>query len=901
MLAVFIRNFQFQSQFYSMQGKWFHMSTRQVSFYIPKLFTQQDIDPLMPYLPNKEVESEALHKLQEMDKGVPREIGAPLIEKLQSLHSASDEVYREHAERIDRVHALVAHESRTTEITLLDIAMVVLQKQNVNDLTNIMLWTVHKALIRNPNFRPQPGSTHRGHPLWIVNPVRMMRGFEQVKAWLREYLEGQIAQATSPDASSTVVFNEKDSQSSNPVPSFLRKAKRLVESSRASRNITAYAGLGPLTDRSATDEPPLHHAKSLTAFTIFEMEIIRYLKSWCLSWDIPTAGSVWALGPLLLGATESYEGRTLDEKTAFLFLQEMGIIAPWENRYVYERNVRFPKHDNSSEIAETRVVGSLSQQRETRRGGSLENSLEDSLEGLRKDWGDLPVYCIDDASAREIDDGISLERLNGEDSIFWIHIHVANPSAFIGPDSGISRYAADLLETTYLPEKVYPMLNSTLTESYFSLANHRPVLTLSAKVNVDGEILATDITPGWIHNTKKITPTRLDRQLGSDGDPPSKPSQMLQVGRPMDFERRNAAEDQLSHSELAELRTLHELGIARRIKRSGGEGITQFSHGTVPNPLVYLDKGGIIPMFNPRLGRQFICDPSIAWEACEADVTGELALGRTQNFVADIMLIAGEVAGRWCAERGMPIVYRGTIRDPAPRLNLENYKKNTIDYSMRVKGYVPTRFYRELNRALGQSVGRSVPFPHAVLRTEVYTKATSPLRRYPDLLNHWQIQAALLHEARHGKGSLIGSTDDSYLPFSRSKLDAMIPGIELRQLVMKHLTKQSKVHWIMQLLHRAFHFKEAVLPELFDVLVHIEPRTLLKEGNAVGYTRQLSGLDADLVENDTTKREGGIRMGDRWQCKMDGVDTYAARLKMWPLKLMEREVWGVAIPATGAA
>lgn len=887
MLAVFIRNFEHQSQFYSMQGKWFHMGSRYISFTIPQVFSQQDLDPIMPFLPDQEVENEALDKFQEMETHVPRETGAPVLEKLQALQGASAEIYREHSERLDRAHTLVAHEYDLKEMTLDEIAVLVLQKKQVSDLTDVMLWTVHKALSRNPNFRAQRGGFfHRSYPLWKCHPVKKMKSLEQVKQWVREYLEGVIAQATSPDGSSSVILQAKDSRGSNPIPGFMRKVKKIVDRSRAQRNVTTLSGIGSRIDRenSALEIIPV------TSFDKFEVSLLRSLKSWCISWDVLAAGNTWALSPMLLRATGLYEGHDLDERTGFLFLQELGVIAPWENRFAYENpNVRLPTLQNETPIAEAKVE----KPPPSEQNKQPIDRLEDSLKGLRKDWGNLLVYCIDDASAQEIDDGISLERVEGEDSVFWIHVHVANPSAFFGPDSAIGRYAAELVQTVYLPEQSYPILQPKLTQEHFSLANGRPVLTLSARLTTDGEILATDITPGWIRNVKKTTPSRVGHELGLDQNSSRKNSRILKVGRPIEFEQRTAAEDPLSPSDVAELRILQELGTARRLKRTGGEGATRSFHGSVPNPHVYLEDKGIIRMFNPYLSRQFIGDPTIAWEAIEVDMTGELSRDDSQIFVADIMILAGEVAGRWCSERNIPVVYRGTIKDPAPPMTPEAYKANVIDRTMQEKGYVPIMFYRAYNRTLGQSTSRSSPFPHAILGTEMYTKATSPLRRYTDMLAHWQIQSALLHEARHGKGSLINSPSDSYLPFSRAALDALIPTLEIRERAITDVTKRSTVHWIMQLLHRAFYFGEAQLPESFDLLVHAQAGALLKQGNALGYTKQLSGIDADLLENEVSKREGGIEVGDWWECRIEGVDTYGARLRMWPVRLTARDAFGV--------
>ncbi len=893
MLGVFIRNFDTQSQFYTMQGKWMQMAERYVGFVIPGVFSQQDIDPIVSHLPDVEVKGNDLGKFLDAASQVPREVGAPLLEKLQAMERASADIYREHAERFDRVHTLIASETSAKELTLHEIAMIVLQKQSVNELTDIMLWAVDKVLVKNPYFLAELGARHRARPVWMINPPAMIQSLEQVRGWIREYVEGEIAKVTSPEGASSVALHHLSPHSSNPLPAFLRKAKRLVESSRALREVTALSGLGPISQAASSGDPGAFPpaaslaAKSLTSFNEREQEIIHYLRAWCLTLDVSSTSSTFALSALLLRATGLYRDHAFDQGTGALFLREIGVIAPWENRFLYRRNVHLPLSDGLDDVNETKPAGVPSSRSDAR--------LDDSLEGLRKDWGNLPVYCIDDASAQEIDDGISVERVEGEDSIFWVHIHVANPSAFLAPSGTIGRHAAKLMETIYLPEKTSPLLSPQLTQSYFSLAKDRPVLTMSAKVTLDGRILATDITAGWIHNTKSITPERVSKVLGLDRNSPPKDTRMLHVGhRPTASKHRVASQDTLSPSEEAELRILQKLGTARRLYRTSGlsDQLGYQGFGLRP-PEVYLGEGNAIRTFKPSKGRQFLSDPSITWEVSDVDMTGELAVSGGALFVTDIMIIAGEIASKWCAERNIPVIYRGTVRNPAPPISPEAYKFHVVDRCRRELGYVPIMIHRTYNRYIGSSTARSSPFPHITLSTESYTKVTSPLRRYPDMLAHWQMQAALIHEARHGKGSLIGSTDNTYLPFSRSDIDAFIPTVRTRERSIRDVSKRSTIHWIMQLLHRAFYFKEAELPRFFDVLVHQEPGALMQDGNALGFTKQLSGIDADLLDNELTKREGGIKVGDWWQCTIEGVDLHMARVRMMPVRLTAKGALGV--------
>ncbi|KAL8786351.1 MAG: hypothetical protein Q9213_002848 [Squamulea squamosa] len=891
MLAIFTRIVGTQAQFYNVQGKWFHRPIRKVFHVIPRMFSLEELEPILSYLPAEEIDNDALDKLHIMDASIPRSVGAKLLERLQAFHQASAKVYREHLERIDRVHSLVAHEWQRREMSLQEIASIVLQKTDMGDLTEVELYTIHKVLIKDSKFRPQAMAKHRNYPIWMVNPLNQLREYEKVKQWLRQHLEVVITQATSPGEIATSTQRDNDAARSNPVSRFVQKARNLIQTSRTHRKVTTYGSMGP-SDRQVIPGPSNSDAvfsiATLRAFDAEERIIIEYLKDWVLSMNMPKVGTTWSLSPMLLRAIGMYEGFDLAEGTGSLLLRELGVIAPWENDAVYSPLLRLPnKYDpqilqlwkNASSSVEAII-----QSRE---------HLEDSSAGFRKDWGNISVYCIDKAGAQEIDDGVSVEKINGQDTMFWLHIHIASPAAFVKPGSAIAQYAASLIETHYLPEKVYPMLKPELTQRHFSLANDRPVLTFSAKITSDGEILETEITPGWVRKIKRITPDQIRRELGFGTGAQSDACYTLMVGQHVAREAPHASKDEpFSPFEIAELRTLHTLGSARRFRRNGRSGstVTELAFASeVPRPEVYVQRGGMDLTYSPKCARRFLGDPTISWAVSENNLTAEARSDEVNMFVTELMVMAGEIAANWCSERNIPIPFRGTIRNPSLITTPEAYKAQVLDPIMEEIGYVPATYRRAYNLLVGSSTLRSSPLPHALLGTQAYTKVTSPLRRYPDMLVHWQIQAALRHEAHHGQGSLIGSMDESYLPFSRAEMDALLPTVAMREQSYKSVLRWSATHWTMQLLHRAFVYKQAPLPSVFDVLVHTE-RAMLKDesGETMGSIKQLNGINADLMEDDVSNRSGGYKLGDWWQARIERVETYRGRIKMVPIRLTER-------------
>lgn len=103
---------------------------------------------------------------------------------------------------------------------------------------------------------------------------------------------------------------------------------------------------------------------------------------------------------------------------------------------------------------------------------------------------------------------------------------------------------------------------------------------------------------------------------------------------------------------------------------------------------------------------------------------------RSRRMVAEWMIGAGVVAGGWCSERGIPTAYR-VQPPPHPRPPVP------ADRTLAPHEFV--RILRSLRRA--ELVTRS-GF-HAGLGVSAYSRVTSPLRRYADLLMHRQIKAWL--------------------------------------------------------------------------------------------------------------------------------------------------------------
>lgn len=876
-LAFFVQDVENVSQLYTIQGKCVHVEHKFIRFTIPGVASPRELNPIRPFLPSTPPEPSAVETLRD---DVPREAGATLISKLQSFDQSTNFILREYAGRLGQAYEIMASPSEVVFVSLQDITLKVLQKSYPTDVTYEMLWAVHKTISREPGFVSDT-RIHSSSQRWEILPRNLTEEFSKVEKWLRDYIEGTITDVTHQrDMMVTVSSRSKDL---NPVMGFVSKVQRLVNDSRKHRPLIASNALGTSSAKikSSGTRQAVYRTSTLSKFTTEERSILAYLGAWCLGNPSDYTIRLTSTGAMILRATGLYGDLPSDMSTAYLLLRETGVIAPWENPYLYSSGLRSTGSHGSqverrAQVAEE-FISSIR---------SPDGLPEDSMAGIRKEWQGSTVYCIDNRDAMEIDDGISLERIDGNSSEFWVHIHVANPSAFIKPDHPVARFAAIQSEGIYLTEGKYPMLSPRLAQEYFSLGNRRPCLTFSALLTNGGEIRSTKITPGVINNILHITPQEVDHVLDGDKVSLAEKTITYTVGTVPEAQPLITKHGNLTTSQIDDLRLLSELGRARSIRRPDTPEIVDFTMGA-PEPRVYFGNGKGGPTFNKLEARRFDGDPGISLEIANANFR-LLPCNKAKNLVTDAMILAGEIAAEWAADRNIPICYRGTTANPANPMSAETYFKSILLPSVKARGYVDPFHRFRMHCLMEGAVLSTSPLKHGIIGCRAYARVTSPLRRFEDMLSHWQIETALRHE-HYTHSSLIGNTNKVQLPYSRSSLDNILCNIRHQERRITAIKGRSQQHWITQLLFRAFYFQETQLPETFEMCV-MTIFTTSKHGRCgKGQLKELGGIDVWLLETNLAKREGAISPGDRWEVKFVRIDCYTSRIMAEAVKLISRE------------
>jgi exoribonuclease II len=333
----------------------------------------------------------------------------------------------------------------------------------------------------------------------------------------------------------------------------------------------------------------------------------------------------------------------------------------------------------------------------------------------RLDLTHLKVYTIDDESTREIDDGLSVENLADGQQRLWIHI--ADPSRWIMPGDDLDLEARRRCTTIYLPTGMIPMFPPELATGPMSLTQGKLCSALSFGVVLDetGGVRNYQIQASLVKPTYRLTYEDADEilELGVEAEP--------------------------------ELEA-----IARWAKQRSSWRTAQ----------------GAISIHMPESSIK-VQDDEISIEV--------LADSLSRTMVAEMMILAGEVAGRYGEAHQLALPFRG---QPQPELPPDAELMQ-----------LPAGFVRDcaIRRCMPRSEVGITPSRHASLGLDTYTQVTSPIRRYADLLAHFQIKAHLRGET---------------LPFSIEAAQHLIQTVSNTAYESTLVERQTNRYWALEYLRR---------------------------------------------------------------------------------------------------
>ena len=398
-------------------------------------------------------------------------------------------------------------------------------------------------------------------------------------------------------------------------------------------------------------------------------------------------------------------------------------------------------------------------------------------ESDRLDLTHLKVYTVDDESTTEIDDGLSIEYIeDGKKIRLWIHI--ADPTRLVIPGDELDLEARRRSTTLYLPTGMISMFPPELATGPMSLVQGQTCYALSFGVILDevGAIEDYTITPTLIKPTYRLTYGDVD--------------EMLELG-------------------LTNEREIAELAKAALLRQEWRK-----SQGSIQ-----------------------IRMPESSIKVKDEEITIELLEGsQSRQLVAEMMILAGEVTGKYGKEHNLPLPFRG---QPQPELPPEEELLQLPAGPVR---------YCALRRCMPRSEMSLSPLRHASLGLDNYIQVTSPIRRYTDLLVHFQLKAHLRGDE---------------LPFPKEHLQEILYSVGSSAYEATLVERQTNRYWGLEYLRRNS-----------DLVWQALVLRWLREDEDLGMI-----LIEDLGLELPHRFERPVTLGDRIDLKVSRVDPHRDEIR----------------------
>ncbi|AEP92399.1 ribonuclease R [Bacillus subtilis] len=331
----------------------------------------------------------------------------------------------------------------------------------------------------------------------------------------------------------------------------------------------------------------------------------------------------------------------------------------------------------------------------------------------RRDLRDQVIVTIDGADAKDLDDAVTVTKL--EDGSYKLGVHIADVSHYVTENSPIDKEALERGTSVYLVDRVIPMIPHRLSNGICSLNPKVDRLTLSCEmtINSQGQVTEHEIFQSVIKTTERMTYSDVNKILVDDDE------ELKQKYEPL----------------VPMFKDMERLAQILRDKR--------------------MDRGAVD--FDFKEAKVLVDDEG----AVKDVVIRERSVA--EKLIEEFMLVANETVAEHFHWMNVPFIYR--IHEEPNAEKLQKFLEFVTTFGYVVKGTAGNIHPRALQsildavrdrpeetvistvmlRSMKQAKYDPQSLGHFGLSTEFYTHFTSPIRRYPDLIVHRLIRTYLIN------------------------------------------------------------------------------------------------------------------------------------------------------------
>lgn len=341
----------------------------------------------------------------------------------------------------------------------------------------------------------------------------------------------------------------------------------------------------------------------------------------------------------------------------------------------------------------------------------------------RRDLTDKLIITIDGIDAKDLDDAVTVEKLDNGN--YLLGVYIADVANYVKEGTFLDLEAFERGTSCYLPDRVIPMLPKKLSNGICSLNEgvDRLVMACEMEINSLGEIVNSEIFEGIINSKHRMTYDDVNKIINNDQELIDKYQDIYEMI--------------LTANELSKILN------AKREKRGA------FMFETPEAKIILNEKGNVVDIV---LRQRF----------------------DAECLIEEFMLIANECVAETMTWLDVPFIYRVHEEPADDKISKLMIMVNNFGYDYKLKGQkgvakLLQKILKDhdlnevglsqeditrrgiVNKALIRTMAKAkyqeTNIGHFGLGSKCYTHFTSPIRRYPDLLVHRLIKEFMFNES----------------------------------------------------------------------------------------------------------------------------------------------------------